>query len=218
MRSVGRTVLALALLAGAAATGAGAHVALELNRPGQVQPSPPAPRLSPGARGELVRVPGRSALRGSGRFVRLAVEVEGGLGVDRAAFAAQVVRILADRRGWGLAVRRVGTGAADLTVTLASPETTDRLCAPLPTRGRYSCAQNGRAVLNLRRWLAGAPAYRGDLRRYRIYMVNHEVGHLLGHGHASCPGSGSPAPVMVQQTKGLGGCRANPRPLAWERA
>jgi hypothetical protein len=214
---MGRTVLTLALVAAAAATAADGRLARDLTKPGPETPSRPAASPSPGARGELVRVPGRSGLHGSGRVVRVAVEVEGELDVERAAFAAEVVRILADRRSWGLAVRRTGTGTADLTVTLASPETTDRLCAPLPTRGRYSCAQGGRAVLNVRRWLAGAPSYRGHLRRYRAYMVNHEVGHLLGRGHVSCPSAGSPAPVMVQQTKGLAGCRAHPWPLPWER-
>jgi hypothetical protein len=43
-----------------------------------------------------------------------------------------------------------------------------------------------------------------------------ETGHWLGHGHASCPGRGRPAPVMVQQSKGTGGCRLNPRPALGE--
>jgi hypothetical protein len=75
----------------------------------------------------------------------------------------------------------------------------------------------GRAVLNLMRWRHGAPAFRGNMTMYRRYLVNHEVGHVLGHSHRSCHASGARAPVMMQQTKGVGSCRANGWPLAWER-
>jgi Protein of unknown function (DUF3152) len=177
-------------------------------------PEKPAPVAGPP--GELVAVPGKGRTApGAARVFRYTVEVEGGLRVDRRAFAAAVERVLADRRGWasaGLAFRRVSAGA-DLRVALASPSLTDRLCAPLPTNGIFSCASGSRAVLNARRWRHGADAYRGQLDRYRAYMVNHEVGHVLGHGHAWCPAVGAPAPVMMQQTKGLGGCRPNPWPF-----
>jgi hypothetical protein len=174
------------------------------------------PPVAPGSPGQLVVVPGRShsAAAGALRFV---VEVEGGLSVDRIAFARRVTRILRHRRSWTTPFQRVASGPVDFRVTLASPALTDRLCAPLLTNGIFSCAGGGRAVLNARRWLEGAAAYGSRLDRYRTYMVNHEVGHLLGLGHASCPAAGAPAPVMMQQTKGVAPCRPNPWPLAWER-
>jgi hypothetical protein len=100
----------------------------------------------------------------------------------------------------------------DLRITLASPDTTDRLCAPLRTGGEVSCHSRGRAVLNLRRWLLGVEAYGDDLDGYRTYLVNHEVGHFLGHAHESCPGDGADAPVMMQQTYGVKACSPWPWP------
>jgi hypothetical protein len=151
---------------------------------------------------------------------RFAVEVEGGLRVDRAAFAREVVRTLFDRRSWaardGLTLLWVDSGHVDLRIALASPALTDGLCAPLETNGSFSCATPSRAVLNALRWRHGADAYRGRTALYRRYLVNHEVGHLLGRGHAACPGHSERAPVMMQQTKGVASCVPNPWPLPWE--
>lgn len=154
----------------------------------------------------------------AGRVVRYTVEVEGGLGADTRELASVVSTVLADPRGWQSAdgVRFVNVppaeaaqgAAVDVRISLASPDTTDRLCAPLETRGEVSCHNGGRAVLNLRRWLLGVEAYGSDLAAYRTYLVNHEVGHALGHGHVVCPGAGKDAPVMMQQTYGLDGCIA----------
>ncbi len=63
-------------------------------------------------------------------------------------------------------------------------------------------------VLNSDRWLLKTPTY-DDLDEYRAYMVNHEVGHFLGHDHVGCPGEGETAPVMLQQSMALDGCIAN---------
>lgn len=110
-------------------------------------------------------------------------------------------------------MRRVGGGAV-LRILLASPATTDRLCSPLETEGRLSCRNGQLVVLNAWRWANGTQGYEGQLPKYRRYVINHEVGHALGYPHVPCPGSGLPAPVMLQQTIGLEGCLPNPWPAA----
>ena len=166
--------------------------------------------------GRPVVVAGESVRRGTGPLRRFTVEVEGGLGVDPVGFARAVEATLSDARSWGAAGRssfqRVASGPVAFRVVLASPDTTDRLCRPLRTGGTYSCANGERAVINSRRWLRGATSYARDPAGYRQYVVNHEVGHTLDHRHERCPGAGRPAPVMVQQTKGLGGCAKNAWP------
>ncbi|MCA1713376.1 MAG: DUF3152 domain-containing protein [Actinobacteria bacterium] len=177
-------------------------------------PSAPPGRVVQRGTGRLNRVPGTSAVAGTGPLQTYEVLVEGGIGIDGPAFVAAVERVLADPRSWTAGGRRSlqrVDAAADLRIVLASPDTTDDLCAPLRTVGRLSCGSGRTAVLNARRWLTGAPAYAGRLDAYRTYLVNHEVGHTLGRGHAGCPGRGRPAPVMMQQTLTVGRCR----PSAW---
>ena len=204
------------------------HVARSLTPPAAVpdpavpparrpQPKPRvAPRVVEHGSGRLHVVPGTSHRSGPGPRYRYRVLVEGGLGLDATAVARAVERVLADPRSGGAddrrSFQRVDHAAADLEVVLASPRTTDELCAPMTTEGRLSCADGTRAVINARRWLTGAPSYRGHLAEYRADVVNHEAGHALGKSHADCPGRGEPAPVMMQQTLGVGACRPSPWP------
>lgn len=165
----------------------------------------------------LVRVPGTGPPIGNGPLRRYAIEVEAHTGVTPEEFAAAVEAILSDPRSWTAGDRytlqRVDHGRIDLRVTLASPDSVDALCWPLDTQGTQSCWNEDRAVINAFRWEHGASTYATDLVGYRAYVVNHEVGHGLGREHADCPGPGEVAPVMLQQTITLDGCRPNPWPF-----
>lgn len=158
-----------------------------------------------------------------GRTFTYTVEVEVGLPVDAAAFAAAVQKTLTDERGWqgvdGVRFVNISPEEAkkgtrpNVRVTLASPELTNRFCAPQNTGlSKLSCFNGERATINYYRWINGATTYGKDIASYRRYVVNHEVGHSLGHGHVGCPSPGERAPLMVQQTKWLLGCTPWPWP------
>ena len=74
------------------------------------------------------------------------------------------------------------------------PGLTDRLCAPMQTLSQVSCWNGERSVLNLRRWVLGDDSYGTDVARYRVYQVNHEVGHGLGSPAPQLPGQGPSRP------------------------
>ncbi len=123
-----------------------------------------------------------------------------------------VIDTLSDERSWtsqGVGFRLVDDGGL-FTITVAAPARVDQLCRPLRTNSYLSCATNGWVALNADRWFGAIDGWPADLDTYRRYLVNHEVGHyILPPGHPGCPGKGLPAPVMMQQTKGLNGCLAN---------
>ena len=167
-------------------------------------------------------VDGTSAVMGTGPLRRFAVEVEMGIDVDAQAFATAVAETLGDSRSWGhggrMSFQRVGRAAEkagdfDFKVTLISPGSMERYCPGVGTGGYTSCRYGDRAVINLARWATAVPHYVGDIATYRQYVINHEVGHVLGLGHVNCPGAGQPAPVMVQQTLDLQGCEKNAWPF-----
>ena len=164
--------------------------------------------------GKLAVVPGFDKANGVRDKLTYRVEIEQGLSVNGAAVAKIIHQTLTDPRGWQAVhpvnFERTDKVDADLRIILATPTLTDKLCLPLDTGGEVSCRVEDRVVLNAKRWMYAIPAY--DVNLYRSYLVNHEVGHALGHGHSACTKPKTPAPVMMQQTKGLAGCLPNAWP------
>ncbi|MEU7605548.1 DUF3152 domain-containing protein [Streptomyces sp. NPDC041003] len=174
--------------------------------------------------GTFDTVPGVAKAPGKGKLVRYRVDVEQGLGLDPQLFAEAVQRTLNDPRSWAhggaMTFERVPGGEADFVITLASPGTTGVWCAKSDldtTVDNVSCdsASTSRVMINAFRWAQGSATYGPDqMFAYRQMLINHEVGHRLGHGHVNCRTPGALAPIMQQQTKSLdiGGieCKANP--------
>lgn len=151
--------------------------------------------------------------------VQYSVASRGVTTADMSEFRAQVNETLNDVRGWarlGVSFQEVESGG-NFTMVLSSADQMTSFstgCSAL-----WSCRVGVNVIINQDRWLGATDAWNqggGSLRDYRHAVVNHEVGHWLGHGHATCGGPGQPAKVMQQQSIDLGGCAINPWPLASE--
>ncbi|MEF9885217.1 DUF3152 domain-containing protein [Streptomyces sp. P9-A4] len=174
--------------------------------------------------GEFTTVPGFQKAPGKGRLIRYRIDIEKGLGLDPGLFADAVHKTLNDPRSWAgqgaMTFERVSSGESQFVLTLASPGTTGDWCAKSrldTTVDNVSCdsASTERVMINAFRWAQGSATFGPKaMYAYRQMLINHEVGHRLGHGHVRCGTPGALAPVMQQQTKSLniGGikCRANP--------
>lgn len=149
------------------------------------------------------------------KVVRYTTVVDKDVEYSSSQFAQEVDIYLADPEGWrskGYEFVRVDGGSKEpkqvrVVIHLSSSSFIEKQCKLTG----LSCAElkGKHAWLNEDRWKRGAPKSRLALPEYRQYMVSHEVGHLLGYDHVECGGAGEPAPIMMQQTKGIGQCRPN---------
>jgi hypothetical protein len=129
---------------------------------------------------------------------------------DYVEIAYDLGMYLNDPNGWfkhGYIFEPVNSGE-DVHIRLSSPNTIGKICG---FEGNLSCAELGgkRMYLNAHRWFHGAAPSKLSLKKYRQYMVSHEIGHILGHDHKKCPCKGCKAPIMMQQTRGIGECKPN---------
>ncbi|WP_416237055.1 DUF3152 domain-containing protein [Streptomyces sp. RB17] len=179
--------------------------------------------------GKFDAVPGFDKAPGTGQKYTYRVDIEQGLGLDGALFAEAVQKTLNDDRSWAhhgaRTFERISSGKPDFVITLASPGTTAKWCAKsgLDTaEDNVSCdsAATERVMINAYRWAQGSKTYGDKIHAYRQMLINHEVGHRLGHGHVTCQKDGELAPVMQQQTKFLDhdGIHCLPNPWPYPRS
>ena len=153
------------------------------------------------------------------RRVTYVVRTRGHVTADLASFRRLAQQTYDDPRGWrgkGVEFRRVAKGGS-FTLVLAEARTVPSFSSACSST--YSCRVGRYVIINQTRWQHASPPWNAageSLRDYRHLVVNHETGHWLGRGHATCPGPGRLAPVMMQQSKGRDGCRFNPWPTPAE--
>jgi hypothetical protein len=143
------------------------------------------------------------------KTVKYQVVVDPDVDYPSEKFKELVQIYVADPNGWeSKGYRFVYSPKGDVVIHLSSQHT-------MKTSGCFdamlSCAEmNGKHMkINEYRWKHGSSKSRLVLEKYRQYVISHEMGHILGHDHEQCPAPGAPAPIMMQQTQGIGKCLPN---------
>lgn len=148
--------------------------------------------------------------------VKYQVVTKGATKTNLDTFKRQVQETLDDNRGWkrlGVQFEYVESGGA-FTMVLAEPSHVPAY--GYPCDDVWNCNVGNYVVANEDRWLNATDPWNaagGSIRDYRHMVVNHELGHWLGHDHIGCSSAGGAAPIMAQQSMDLGGCKFNPWPL-----
>ena len=145
---------------------------------------------------------------------------------DLTEFANMVFSTLNDPRGWPRAgaVFQENEGAdpnadpnaCSMTLTLAAADQMTSFSTECSDE--YSCRVGNDVVINVDRWNNATEGWLnagGTVSRYRTMVINHEVGHRLGHldNELTCSAVNQPAPLMQQQSMDLLGCTPNEWPL-----
>ncbi len=142
--------------------------------------------------------------------INYALKIQSEINLDPLCMKNLLFLILNNEKGWtnvtGKGFQLTSVEDSDFVFIFATPEKTDELCYPLETNGIYSCRNESEIIINNFRWKEGAADFGRDIETYRLYLINHETGHLLGWQHKECPKEGAIAPVMMQQSKGTNGC------------
>jgi hypothetical protein len=149
----------------------------------------------------------------------------GNVNSDFSEFQNVVKSTLADKKGWSRANLSFKSVSKNANFHIILAEGSEIAKYSSGCSATLSCRVGNYILINDTRWSEGSASYNAlglPLSDYRTMVVNHEVGHYLGHSHIkSCTsGPGSPAPVMLQQSTGLAGCAPNPYPLdseLWHR-
>lgn len=169
---------------------------------------PPGGAFTVRGKGTWHVVKGTSKRVGTGpKLLRYTIEVEDGVTIDDQAFALSVSSVLADPRSWiggdTVSLQRIDKGAPNFRISLTSQMTVrdPGYCGfEIPLEASCYNGAVGRVLINDARWERGAVSFNGDLGLYRVYAINHEVGHALDFHHQPCAIDGGLAPIMMQQS------------------
>ena len=141
-------------------------------------------------------------------------------------FLQTVDQVLNDPRGWGLRFTRVPldkllTYPSDqaFIIRLTPKEVLNKEFQEFAAHQLSVANMTDRVIyINACRWTGDCPNNSQlSLDEYRQYVINHEVGHMLGKHHPTELPDQLHAPVMIQQTLGIKHFYPNPWPTTFDR-
>lgn len=140
------------------------------------------------------------------------------LQINKESCIQKIISVLNDPRGWknkGFYFNyKLSIDNPDFIIFFTSSKWIANFCN-LPGLSCTDLRYN-EIYINVDNWRNGSIHSQLNLNNYKTYLINHEVGHILGKKHIKCPSPNSKVPVMTQQTLGIGECIPNPWPLDWE--
>jgi predicted Zn-dependent protease len=148
------------------------------------------------------------------------IEFDNTLNLKRNLIINKIVEILNNKKGWyklGYKFHYLETEekkSNNFIIKIVPQHFIEKECS---MKG-LSCADTSKNIIyiNFNRWKNGSSKSKLNVQDYRVYLINHEVGHILGRSHNKCGNPNTKVPVMVQQTLGIQKCKPNPWPLYWE--
>lgn len=143
------------------------------------------------------------------KIVKYTIRVDPDLS-NRPSVFIKHVRDILEKTGWVKVIKGLHFVYTDikpdLLIRLSSQNTIKKTC---PSIGNgLSCfdGYTNNILINEYNWTHGV---KQPIKTYRQYVILHEVGHFLGLDHLKCECNNCPAPIMMQQTLGIGKCSKN---------
>jgi len=117
-----------------------------------------------------------------------------------------IVRDIIRKSEWNryFNIRETNSPNADIKIKLINRNTANTNGTYYPDGSpiyySYTYYKTGKIEIDSGNWLNGVKWSNLNLRDYREYVINHELGHAFGYDHVNC--SNGICPVMYQATKG----------------
>jgi hypothetical protein len=147
------------------------------------------------------------------------IKIPPSLNLRESLIINKIIDTLNDPQGWakfGYHFYYNPNKKTDFIIKIVPNKTIKKICK---FDGLSCCDLSTNIIyLNLENWKKGSKKSKLSLDEYRCYQITHECGHIIGKGHLKIEDfkPGTKAPVMIQQTLGIGNLKPNCYPTIYD--